>query len=93
MPLKKIDATVSGYVQGVGFRYYAVRMANLLGITGWVMNLPNGKVRIVGVGEDEKIINFLKAIERGPTSAEIENVDYNITNVEKNEYSNFDIED
>ena len=40
----------SGQVQGVGFRHTACQVANRLGLTGWVRNLPNGRVELVAEG-------------------------------------------
>ena len=74
-------------------RFYTERIANSLGITGWVSNLANGKVKIIGVGSESDIMEFLSAIQRGPSSASVENVDYDIENVDKNEYGSFEIED
>jgi acylphosphatase len=39
-----VDVTVTGQVQGVSFRWYAVREATRLGVTGWVRNEPDGSV-------------------------------------------------
>lgn len=44
-----------GRVQGVGFRYYAVKKANQLGLTGWVKNLYDGSVEMEVEGQEELI--------------------------------------
>lgn len=52
-----------GRVQGVGFRYYAVKKANQLGLTGWVKNLYDGSVEMEVEGQEElidQIIIFLQ---------------------------------
>ena len=46
---------IIGGVQGVGFRYWTRGEALKLGLTGWVRNLPNGKVEAVFEGPKEKI--------------------------------------
>ena len=43
---------ISGRVQGVGFRYTALHEAQRLGVTGWVLNEPDGSVRLVGRADD-----------------------------------------
>ncbi|HCB50358.1 MAG TPA: acylphosphatase, partial [Chloroflexi bacterium] len=40
--MKRVEATVQGYVQGVSFRYYTQREALRLGLTGWVRNESDG---------------------------------------------------
>jgi len=45
----------SGTVQGVGFRYTTLSFAQQLSLTGWVKNLPDGKVQAVVEGPREKI--------------------------------------
>ena len=52
---------LSGRVQGVGFRYFVREKARECHITGWVKNLPNGKVEIEGEGKDINcLIDYLK---------------------------------
>ena len=66
---------VTGRVQGVGFRYYTKRVAEQLGITGYVRNLPNGnQVEIVAL-KDENWEKFLQKIKKGPSFSEVEKVD------------------
>ncbi len=48
-----------GYVQGVGFRFTAVRIAQKYGLVGWVRNNPDGAVEIVSEGEREKLDSFV----------------------------------
>ncbi len=55
----------SGLVQGVGFRYRAVRAAELYGCTGWVRNDLSGSVTMEIQGTEEQIGLVIRAIERG----------------------------
>jgi acylphosphatase len=49
-------------VQGVGFRYTTQRIAAAFAVTGYVQNLPDGRVRVVGEGEPAELDRFLKAV-------------------------------
>lgn len=65
---------VSGRVQGVGFRYFARRVATRLGISGWVRNLPDGAVEAVGDGSPDALARFEAELRSGPTLAVVERV-------------------
>ena len=52
----------SGYVQGVGFRYNAVRCSRSFEVTGFVRNLPDGRVELVAEGEKGEVDGLLAAI-------------------------------
>ena len=54
----------SGQVQGIGFRYTAERLALELGLTGWVKNLPDGRVELVCEGPKEKIELLIERIPK-----------------------------
>lgn len=54
----------SGKVQGVGFRYKAVDLAESLGVTGWVKNLRDGRVEIVAEAEDALLREFLDKLKK-----------------------------
>jgi acylphosphatase len=53
----------SGWVQGVGFRYTTVAVARRYEVTGYVQNLPDGRVVIVAEGESEELDRFLADLE------------------------------
>ena len=53
------------WVQGVGFRYRAMRAANMVGATGWVRNDYEGSVTMEIQGTEEQIDQAIQAIERG----------------------------
>ena len=73
--LERLEATVRGRVQGVGFRYFAVRRALELGLVGWVANAADGSVQIVAEGSPDSLDTFEAAIGKGPLGAVIEVVD------------------
>jgi len=66
---------VRGYVQGVFFRDATRRMAERLGVTGWVANRPDGSVEAVFEGDDEPVARLVDFVHRGPRGADVERVD------------------
>ena len=66
---------VSGQVQGVFFRDSARKRAERLGLTGWVKNLPDGRVEALFEGPSEKVREMVRWCEQGPSHAEVEDVD------------------
>jgi acylphosphatase len=80
------EITVSGRVQGVGYRYFSVQKANELGITGWVKNSVDGSVIIVAQGIEEEIITFIDYLYIGPTRSRVDH----ISKVKFNSLGNFD---
>ncbi|MFN7064658.1 MAG: acylphosphatase [Aquificaceae bacterium] len=66
---------VSGIVQGVGFRSFARRVAESYGLSGWVKNLPDGRVEIFVQGEEEVLWSFLREILRGPRVGRVDRME------------------
>jgi acylphosphatase len=68
MALERRRVLYDGRVQGVGFRFTAARLASRFGVSGWVRNLPNGRVELEAQGEPGPLGGFLDAIrgELGP---------------------------
>jgi len=71
---KRLEAVVTGYVQGVSFRYYTRKEAQRLGLTGWVANNPDGSVRVVAEGPEYQLGDFNRFLLRGPLHAHVEHV-------------------
>jgi len=67
--------TVSGRVQGVGFRFFVVGAAEQEGLSGWVRNLPDGRVEVLAEGDREAIARFEGHVRRGPPAARVERVE------------------
>jgi acylphosphatase len=65
---------VSGKVQGVGFRQATQARAQVLGISGWVRNLTDGRVEVLASGEAEALSAFSAWIRRGPGAAAVRSV-------------------
>jgi len=72
---QRIHGFVSGQVQGVFFRAHTQEKAYVLGLTGWVRNLPDRRVEIVAEGQTEKLSSFLAWVRVGPPSARVEGVE------------------
>jgi len=65
---------ISGQVQAVGFRFFAVRMAQRLGIAGFVRNLRDGRVEVYAIGDTEQHEDLRLALVRGPSAAHVSSV-------------------
>ena len=66
---------VSGLVQGVFFRHETRKHASLLGVSGWVRNLPDGRVEALFEGDKEKVDEMLKFCRSGPPGAEVQDAE------------------
>jgi len=64
--LKGVEITVSGLVQGVGYRYFILNNAISIGVNGFVHNLMNGSVFIKAEGSDDQIEKIIKVASKGP---------------------------
>lgn len=67
---------VTGRVQGVWFRESTRRKAHELKITGWVKNLEDGRVEVLGCGETQVLDEFLAWLHQGPPGAHVLQVEY-----------------
>ncbi len=74
MAATALRAIVSGLVQGVGYRYYAIGHARRLGLTGYAKNLSNGNVEAYAEGERGLLEEFVKLLRVGPVTAKISGV-------------------
>jgi len=66
---------VRGRVQGVGFRYFAQRAANQLGLTGYARNLEDGRVEVYASGTEHELSDFAARLHRGPAHAQVSGVE------------------
>jgi len=73
--MERANLVVSGCVQGVFFRAHTQREAAVLGLTGWVRNLNDGRVEILVEGEKEKVEGLISAVREGPPMSNVEAVD------------------
>ena len=65
---------VSGIVQGVGYRYFSQRAAQRLQLSGYVKNLPDGRVEVYAVGPADELSKLRSALEKGPWGASVSEV-------------------
>ena len=67
--------TISGLVQGVGFRYFAQRVAARHQVLGYVRNLENGNVESLAEGDAKAVENFKNDLLAGPTYSKVEHIE------------------
>jgi acylphosphatase len=72
---RRAHVFISGRVQGVSFRWYTVNTAQRLGLTGWVRNLPDGRVEAVFEGPDEAVRQAVAWCQHGERPARVEDVE------------------
>jgi acylphosphatase len=65
---------VSGRVQGVGFRFFVERVANQLGLRGYVRNLDDGSVEAYAIGSKVLLEEFQRHLAAGPRGARVTGV-------------------
>jgi len=63
--------TVSGQVQGVGFRAFVRRTAGALALRGWVRNRRDGSVEVLAVGQADSMEALIAACRKGPAGARV----------------------
>ncbi len=73
--MHRLSLVVTGLVQGVGFRWYVLRVAQDLGLAGEVRNRSDGAVAIDAEGEREALERLLEAAREGPVTAIVDRVD------------------
>ena len=71
--MNTLQVFYQGRVQGVGFRYSVRQIAKGFSVTGWVRNLPDGRVEVQASGEPDELSAFLEAIRESELRALIKN--------------------
>jgi acylphosphatase len=79
--MKAYRIRIKGIVQGVGYRYYAIRQASSLGLKGTVKNLWDGSVEVVAEGNENVLETLISLLKQGPrhaqvSKAEVEEIEY-----------------
>jgi acylphosphatase len=67
--------TITGDVQGVGYRYSMVMAAHRFGVTGWVRNRSDGSVEAMVAGDAEAVAAMIAWSRHGPAGAEVGHVE------------------
>ena len=67
--------TITGRVQGVGYRDWARATGRRLGLSGWVRNRTDGSVEALVVGDDGVVGKMIEACRRGPPLARVDAVE------------------
>ena len=65
---------ITGRVQGVGYRAWALQMASRLGLRGWVRNRRDGSVEALIMGEEDAVERMIEACREGPYAARVADV-------------------
>ncbi len=80
---------MSGRVQGVCFRMATNQQAKILGLTGWVRNLDDGRVEVLASGEALLVEQLKKWLSHGPSMAKV--IKLECVELDYQEYSDFSI--
>ena len=72
---RAIHATVTGLVQGVGFRQGCRQTARSMGLVGWVRNHRDGSVEVFAQGEAESLDRLITWLWSGPSGASVAGVE------------------
>ncbi len=82
---------VLGRVQGVGYRFFAQRLATKLGISGYIKNLCDGSVEVYAIGEESDLDAFKRQLAQGPIAASVASIEESEEAV-RSDYNGFFIE-
>jgi acylphosphatase len=88
--MERAEIIANGLVQGVGFRYYVLRLGRDLGLKGYTQNLYSGEVLTVVEGERYLIEDMYNKIKIGPPYADVKNIAIKWSE-SKNEFHTFEI--
>jgi len=69
--MRSVRLRITGRVQGVGYRAWALQWAGRLGLRGWVRNRSDGSVEAFVVGADDAVARMIEACREGPFGARV----------------------
>ena len=70
-----LHLSITGRVQGVGFRAFVTAEARVRGLRGWVRNRRDGSVEALAIGEPDMVAALVEHCRRGPPAARVEGVE------------------
>jgi len=76
MSFQQKHLLISGRVQRVGFRQFTKRSADQLGVTGWVRNLPDGRVEAVIEGDSPSLESLMAKLREGPPASSVDEIEF-----------------
>jgi len=89
LALFSVKLKITGRVQGVGYRYYAERVANSMGVTGYVKNLSDGSVEVYAEGEESVLKNFINSLKKGPPLSAVSNIKEDWNQIGSHQFGGF----
>lgn len=66
---------IFGFVQGVGYRQFVKKTAINYNLTGWVTNLPDGRVEVLFSGSKKEIEEAIELLKKGPFLSQIKHIE------------------
>jgi acylphosphatase len=72
--MSSVRLRITGLVQGVGYRAWAVQTGTSLGLSGWVCNRRDGSVEALVTGTDDAVVQMVAACREGPYAARVTDV-------------------
>jgi acylphosphatase len=77
---KHIECHITGRVQMVMYRDFAMRNAKRLGIVGTVRNLPDGRVHLIAEGDELQLMSYIEKLSKGSALSHVEHIDVDWSN-------------
>jgi acylphosphatase len=71
---ERIRLRIAGHVQGVGFRWFVLRVARDAGLSGWVRNNPDGSVELEAAGSRHAVALLKERVSTGPHASRVDEV-------------------
>lgn len=78
METVRVHVVARGRVQGVGYRFFVLEAAQMLGLSGWVMNCEDGSVEAEIEGDAAIVEQLITAMRSGPSAAHVKDIISNI---------------
>jgi len=88
--MQRVHIVIHGNVQGVFFRSNAKKIADSLGLKGYVKNMPDGTVEVVAEGPEDKLKELIGFCKKGPEAAEVSKIDVKFEKA-SNEFDGFEV--